>query len=112
LLSGTRADSELHSVTNLPDALKEETNEVVCTGYTMMKNEVLVFLSDGETYTSQFHEVDVIEHRRVRVLGKWYNMTLPPKGELVKAEHGAAPFGQTSAVRHEFPKSIKLLGDD
>ncbi len=54
----------------------EQTNDVVCTGYCIFRNDVTVYLSDGTMAYSDTGEIQRVEKHWVVVFGKRYRIIL------------------------------------
>jgi len=59
---------------------KQKSPEIFCTGYSYVFGVGTAFLSDGTTYSSDDHEIDWIQKKRISILGKVY----PIKKDLAK----------------------------
>ncbi len=55
-----------------PHNENQATNEVYCVGYVTLPRDLLVFMSDGETYSYADGEVQAVTKRLVRVMGRDY----------------------------------------
>ena len=51
---------------------KEKPPEIFCTGYTLINGVGMAFLSDGSSFSSDDHEIDWIQKKRISILGKVY----------------------------------------
>ncbi len=78
--------SPIETLPKLHDSITG-TEQLFCTGYTYIGGVGTAFLSDGTSYSSEDHEIDWIQKRRVSILGKVY----PVKQDMARLMAVRAP---------------------